>query len=88
MGSIIVRTRLTKHRGKGVYMLGEFIGNNPGDHLTLNLSLVINPFDRKKTFPQTLGLYHIMLKLGAEAFTIAGDSGIDAVEGGKIGEEK
>jgi hypothetical protein len=69
-------------------MLGEFIGNNPGGSLALNLSLVEDALDGKKTFPQTLGLNHIMLKLCAETFAVASDFGIYAVEGGKIGEEK
>lgn len=69
-------------------MLGELIGNNPGHSLALNLGLVVDALDRKKTFAQALGLNHIMLKLGAETFAVANDFRIDAVKGGKIGEEE
>jgi hypothetical protein len=85
--TIIISTRQV-HRAKGFYMLREFVGNNPGHRLTLNLGLIVDALDGKKTFPQTLGLNHIVLKLGAETFTVASDFGINAVEGGKIGEEK
>jgi hypothetical protein len=88
MESIIISTTRRVDKAKGFYMLGEFVGNNPGHSLALNLSLIVDALNGKKAFPQTLGLNHIVLKLGAETFTVARDFGIDAVEGGKIGEEK
>jgi hypothetical protein len=46
-----------------MYVLAEFVGDNPSNFLSENLCLIVNSLDREKTLSQTIGANDIVLKL-------------------------
>ena len=69
-------------------MLTEFIGNDPGDFLAHDFSLVVYPFNWEETFFEGLWTDDEVLEFGAETFAVADCGGIDFVDRWEIGEEE
>jgi hypothetical protein len=69
------------------HVLGEHVGDEPGDGLSLHLGLKVDALDGKEDLAEGLGAHHVELPLSGEASAVGDDGSGDRGGSGKGSEE-